>query len=149
MMIYKYIQSGFSFLVLGVLLLSLQSLSGQQGSSIVGTWRFSDTESFARISGEIQAQLDTIPSLKSEIFASYIGREMSFMEDGTFSQKMPNGAVIPGRWALRDNQLVLIDPEGNEYPQEIEELTGSRLRLRVPSSEGAKAVLTEIIYTKN
>jgi hypothetical protein len=148
-MINKHIQSSIALKVLGILLLSFQSLCAQQENSILGTWKFSDSESFARISMEVQAQLDTIPSLKSEIFASYMGREMSFMEDGSFRQKMPNGAVIPGKWALRDKLLILIDPEGNEYPQEIEELTDSWLRLRVPSSEDAKAVLTEIIYTKN
>ncbi len=140
-----------ALMVLFTMSISLQ-LKAQSNKSpeamITGNWVFSEGPSYANMPQDIKQQLDSIPSLKQEIFSAYGGRKMFFNPNGEFIQTIAQGIRITGRWALQGNTLLITDPEGNVYTMELAELKQNRLSFITPTAQGTRPMIPIQYYSK-
>ena len=68
--------------ILFMTLMGLNSVSAQEDHPIVGSWGFNEGPSFARIESNIKEKMDSIPSIRTQVFAGYQGRVISFLPNG-------------------------------------------------------------------
>ncbi len=144
-----------SFLMVAILAVGTTHLArGQQGGQpnpleLIGSWTFQQGPSFARITPEFKERLDDDPQLKSNVFAGYIDRIMTFNANGTFSQRIGSGAEMNGTWQLQDDVLTITDASGNLWIQQVNRLDQNQLILDQGDQGEAKPVIPQLYFFKN
>ena len=142
------------YLILFILFLGLSTTVSSQETAMLltGTWTFDYQESLQIMDTASKMHLDSVsPIRKQRIESSYIGRQVTFNTDGSYSQILSDGHIANGTWALSaDNQYVSIaDSNGNSYTQKIEVLSATQLVLKPVLSANTRMLISIWSFVKS
>ena len=133
-----------------ILLAASQAFSQGSPHSIEGSWTFNDTASFPKMNLEVKQHLDSLPQLKTQVLANYVGRVLTFNSDGTYMQVMTNGNSVNGTWSITPEDMLLIDDgNGNVLQQRIITINPSVLILAHPVLGDSLPLFKQTHFTKN
>lgn len=120
-------------------------------SQLIGQWQFDDATSFNELSEATQAHFDTIPASDvATMKGLYIGRMLTFNQDGTYVQELSDGRSVTARWTYNteQNQVVITHPQGGQIKQTVAQIGGGTLLL-IPVMEGmANMYIDRWYFTK-
>ncbi|MEO0525904.1 MAG: hypothetical protein AAFZ89_01690 [Bacteroidota bacterium] len=122
----------------------------QDPHPIVGSWRLNETASLDQMDADVKRHLDTSPQLKAQVLAAYIGRVITFGEDGSYVQQMANGNGFNGVWRIDNNVLIIMRNNVEVCRQRITKLNDGRLDMAMsPASGDTRPLLPQLRFNKN
>ena len=143
----------YSLLVL-LLSFSLSSIGYAQSTSekLIGSWTFNYDDSFKKMKNEAKTHYDKMDTTRKERLENiYKGRVITFNNDGSYTQQLPNGRKMEGKWELnpKNTQIIITNSSGKELRQNIKTLTVTQLILKPEDIGRGKMLLSEWYFTKN
>lgn len=147
------IQSKLFFLTV-MSLFACTCLHAQQNPTpelLLGTWVFNESASLEHMPPHINANLQTSVDLQQHVATFYVGRQMQFASDGTFTIAFANGQVFSGQWSLEGNLLTTVTTEGAAATQAIAfpDAQNFYLMAQQYSDPNAELMFPELYFVKN
>ncbi|MBS9463782.1 hypothetical protein KIM67_15285 [Flagellimonas sp. 389] len=133
-----------------VLFFALGPLLSQttESNSIIGSWLFDGTSSFAEISREANTILEANPHFKTKMQSIYVGKTIVFFPDGMYSQVLGNGTKTTGKWSTKENHLTITTSDGALHLFTYK-ITLNRLLITIPEKgEESKSLVQNQYFTK-
>ena len=135
---------------MALLLAVTQAFSQGSPHPIEGSWTFDETASLPHMTTKVKQHLDSLPQLKSQVLANYVGRTLTFNTDNTYVQSMTSGNAVNGTWSIDSQDNLLInDGNGNVLQQQILTLNSGILILAHPVLGDAQPLYSQTHFTKN
>jgi len=118
-------------------------------STLNGEWMFEFNKSFSKVEESSKAYLDSIPDSELQlIYSNYEGRKIIFESNGNFTQSLPGGRNVSGKWHLNSttNMIEIKLPNGAVYYQKLK-ILDSRSILITPV-KGSNVIINKWYYSK-
>ncbi|MCK0160136.1 lipocalin family protein [Allomuricauda sp. F6463D] len=143
----------YKWVILIALLFSILNGQAQDGNAtdnnLIGSWTLNLSSSMAGMALEDKESLDASPEVKNKIFQRFSNRTLVFDANGNFSQSDGLGNQMSGTWNLQGQTLVVTSPTGNQWVQQIIQLSRDQLVLQQQSKGIATPIFPQLYLTKN
>lgn len=140
------------YILFALMFLTFTQSSNAQATEeqIIGTWVFNYESSFSTMDAEVKTQYNVMPEQeRAKIESVYRQRKITLDSNKNFTQTLANGIKSVGIWSLADKDyLNITTPTGIVFIYKIKILTSTTLNLILDSNSGAKALISELHFTK-
>nr|WP_297913227.1 hypothetical protein [uncultured Allomuricauda sp.] len=117
-------------------------------NALLGSWQFDSASSFAQRAEATKAVVEAHPEIQSKIMASYVGKSISFFENGDYQQQLGDGSNASGRWSTDGGSLLISTSDGSVYRFSFG-INGDQLLLQTISDDpGYKSLVPNQYFTK-
>lgn len=126
--------------VLFFIILSTNLVQSQEtnANKIAGSWVFDAEASFSSMNKKASAFMDKNPQLKLQVQSAYIGKKITFLSNGVYSQTLSDGKKSSGEWNLNGAIIFITALDGTVFTYNFE-LSDASLLL-TPTQEQGKSV---------
>lgn len=133
-----------------LLFFALGPLQSQTSGSydVIGSWQFDSESSFAQRAKSTSDLIEAHPPIRSKLLATYIGKTVTFFENGRYQQELGNGGKSSGKWSMEKNYLLISAPGDIVYRFNFS-ITGNRLLLQtISDNPDYKSLVPNQYFTK-
>ncbi|WP_394974038.1 hypothetical protein [uncultured Croceitalea sp.] len=102
---------------------------------IVGSWVFEAEASFSSMNKKASDFMNKNPQLKLQIQSAYIGKTITFLSNGNYSQTLGDGAKSSGQWKLNGSTVLIAAPDGAVFSYNFN-LSNTNLLLTAVHEQG-------------